>query len=327
MFKKATKLDARLRLALSGPAGSGKSYSALALARELAGEGGKIAAIDTEHGSLSKYADEFVFDVVEPSVFDPRELVKTIEFAESEGYSVLIVDSLSHYWMGKGGELDLVDGVAKRSNSGNSFAAWKTVTPYHNALVDKIIASSIHIIVTMRTKTEWVMETNDRGKQVPRKIGLAPVMRDGIEFEFDVCGELDQDNNLVVTKSRCSKLANQVVNRPGKQMADVLREWLAGEARPVEQPKQQTVEPQRQKVSELPANPNKLPVDINAIRAKFEEAKSILGPAEYHRILKEEYHVENASDFSKQGGLRKYQECYDRMMARAQEIATEAVPA
>jgi len=80
----------------------------------------------------------------------------------------------------------------------------------------------------MRTKTEWVLETNDKGKQVPRKVGLAPVMRDGIEFEFDVCGDLDQENNLVVTKSRCPQLSGQVINRPGAEMAETLKDWLSG---------------------------------------------------------------------------------------------------
>lgn len=226
MFERAVKRNAKLRFAICGPAGGGKTYSLLELAKNLAA-GGKVAVIDTEHGSASKYADLFEFDVVEPSLFDPRELVKAIDAAVEGGYAVIVVDSLSHYWMGKGGELDMVDAAAKRSSSGNTFAAWKNVTPHHNALVDKILSAKIHVLVSMRTKTEWVIEEVN-GKRTPRKIGLAPVMRDGIEFEFDVCGEIDQDNTLTVTKSRCPKLSGVVINRPGKEMADTLREWLQG---------------------------------------------------------------------------------------------------
>lgn len=238
MFKKAVKRDAKLRLALCGPAGSGKTFTTLLIASAL---GKKIAYVDTEHGSASKYAhtdtcggpgacidpSHFDFDVIEPSSFDPRELVKFIDEAVKQGYDVICGDSLSHYWMGPGGELDLVDAKAK-TTQGNSFAAWKTVTPFHNALVDKMISASIHVIVTMRTKTEWVVEKDEKGKNVPRKIGMAPVMRDGVEYEFDVCGDLDQDNNLVVTKSRCSALQGKVINRPGKEMAATLIDWLAG---------------------------------------------------------------------------------------------------
>jgi hypothetical protein len=224
MFQKATKTDAKLRLALCGPSGSGKTYSSLALATEL---GGPIAYIDTEHGSASKYADLFSFEVIEPDTFDPRDLVKMIDYAAANGYRVIVVDSLSHYWMGKGGELEMVDNSAKRTTGGNSFVAWKNVTPHHNALIDTIIAAPIHVIATMRTKTEWVIEEVN-GKKVPRKIGLAPVMRDGIEFEFDVCGDIDQENNLCITKSRCPELAGQVINRPGKKMAETLKKWLTG---------------------------------------------------------------------------------------------------
>jgi hypothetical protein len=240
-FKPAVKHNAKLRLAISGPAGSGKTFTLLKLATELA-QGGKIAVNDTEHGSASKYAhtaactddckddSHFTFDVHEPSKFDPRELIKDIDEAVKHGYAVFVCDSLSHYWMGPDGELDLVDNAAKQSRSGNSFAAWKTVTPYHNALVDKMLSAPIHILVSMRTKTEWVIEKDDKGKSVPRKVGLQPVMRDGIEFEFDVCGDIDQDNTLTITKTRCSALTGKSINRPGAEMAATLKTWLGSPA-------------------------------------------------------------------------------------------------
>src|SRR5437879_3013943 len=227
-FRKAVKHGAKLRLAVCGPSGSGKTYTLLKLATEL---GGPIAVVDTERGSASKYADIFDFDVLELDSYDPRRLVEMIDAAAKSGYRVLCIDSLSHFWMGKDGELEQVDRIAKRSQSNNGFAAWKQVTPLHNELVDRIIGAPLHVLVSLRAKTEWVLERDEKtGKTAPRKVGLAPVMRDGIEYEFDVCGEMDQENTLQITKSRCPKLAGGVFMKPGAELAGVLREWLVGVA-------------------------------------------------------------------------------------------------
>jgi hypothetical protein len=232
-FRKAVKHGAKLRLAVCGPSGSGKTYTLLRLATEL---GGPISVVDTERGSASKYADIFDFDVLELDSYDPRRLVEMIDAAAKSGYRVLCIDSLSHFWMGKDGELDLVDRIAKRSQSNNGFAAWKQVTPLHNELVDRIIGAPLHVLVSLRAKTEWVLERDEKtGKTSPRKVGLAPVMRDGIEYEFDVCGEMDQENTLIITKSRCPKLTGGVFSKPGKEVAEILKEWLDGPPPPPHQ--------------------------------------------------------------------------------------------
>jgi hypothetical protein len=225
-FHKAVKYDAKLRFAICGPSGSGKTYTLLQLATEL---GGSVALVDTERGSASKYADIFDFDVLELASYDPTRLIEIIDEVAKAGYRVLCIDSLSHFWIGKDGELDKVDRAARRMQTPNSFAAWKEVTPLHNALIDKIISAPLHILVSMRAKTEWIVDRDERtSKTTPRKIGLAPVMRDGIEYEFDVCGDMDQENTLVITKSRCSKLAGGVFPKPGSELADLLKEWLPG---------------------------------------------------------------------------------------------------
>jgi len=232
-FRKAVKHGAKLRLAVCGPSGSGKTYTLLRLATEL---GGPTAVVDTERGSASKYADIFDFDVLELDSYDPRRLVEMIDAAAKSGYRVLCIDSLSHFWMGKDGELEQVDRIAKRSQSNNGFAAWKQVTPLHNELVDKIIGAPLHVLASLRAKTEWVLERDEKtGKTSPRKVGLAPVMRDGIEYEFDVCGEMDQENTLIITKSRCPKLTGGVFSKPGKEVAEVLKEWLDGPPPPLHQ--------------------------------------------------------------------------------------------
>ncbi len=146
VFKKATKKDSKLRLGLMGPAGSGKTYTALAVAKHF---GGRVAVIDSEHGSASKYADLFDFDVLELASFSPNDYTNAIKAAE--GYDVLIIDSLSHAWSGKNGALELVDKAAARSKSGNSFAAWREVTPLHNQMVEAIMEAKLHLIATLRS--------------------------------------------------------------------------------------------------------------------------------------------------------------------------------
>ncbi len=223
-FQKASKKSAKLRMALIGVAGAGKTYTALNIAQHL---GGPVAVIDTEHGSASKYSDVFEFDVLELESFSPQTYIEAIRAADEAGYNVLIIDSLSHAWTGKDGALELVDRAAKRQQTINTFGAWRDVTPLHNAMVDAIISSRLHIIATMRAKTEYVQEKNEKtGKTVVRKVGLAPVQRDGLEYEFDVVADLDQDNNLIVGKTRCPVIAGLVFPKAGKEVAGKLNAWL-----------------------------------------------------------------------------------------------------
>lgn len=231
-FEKATKTASRLRLALIGPSGAGKTYTALTIAMALADL--RVAVIDTERGSAAKYADRFDFDVVELERHSPADYVDAIDVAVASGtFDVLIVDSLSHAWIGRGGALEQVDAAAERSNNKSTFAAWRHVTPQHNKLVDAICAAPLHVIATMRSKTEWVLEPDARGKTRPRKVGTQAVQRDGVEFEFDVVGDMDAVGNVLhVTKSRCPDLQNARIEQPGADVADTLRKWLAGEVTP-----------------------------------------------------------------------------------------------
>lgn len=232
-FQKATKERAKARIALVGPSGSGKTYTALKLATGL---GSNIAVIDTENGTASKYADEFEFSTLNLVEFGPLTYVDAIQAAEQAGFDVLIIDSLSHAWMGRGGALEMVDKEAARSNSGNSFAAWRKVTPLHNALVDALVQCDLHLIVTMRSKTDYVLQPNERGKMEPRKVGMAPIQRDGLEYEMDIVGDMDLDHNLVVSKTRCRTLDGYVVNKPDEKMAHIIKDWLTDGAAPTPRP-------------------------------------------------------------------------------------------
>lgn len=227
LFRKATRKQTKLRLALLGPTGSGKTYTALRLAKGL---GGRVAFIDTERGSARKYAGEVLdFDVLELETFSPLTYVEAIKSAEAEGYDVLVIDSLSHAWMGKEGALEQVDKIGKRKGQGDgggNFGAWREVTPMHQALLDAILGARMHVIATMRVKMEYVLEEDSRGKKSVRKVGLQPVQRDSVEYEFDVIADLDQEHNLVVSKTRCRALDGLVEKQAGEGVAAKLLAWL-----------------------------------------------------------------------------------------------------
>ncbi len=219
MFQKATKTQSRLRFAIAGPSGSGKTYSALKIGQRL---GSSIALIDTEHGSASKYADLFDFDTAPLTNHHPSQYIELIKMAGRSDYDVIIIDSLSHAWFWE---------LNETGRAGNSFQAWGNVRPLERALIDAMLSSPAHIIATMRTKTEWVVEEtiNRKGKTVaaPRKVGTAPIQASGIEYEFDLAGELDLNHLLTISKSRCPELANTDHLNPGEELADTLLTWLS----------------------------------------------------------------------------------------------------
>lgn len=261
LFSKATKSASRIKMAIVGPAGAGKTYSALAFA---SGLGQRVAVIDSEHGSASKYADLFDFDVVDLDQHHPQIYIDMIKGAEEGGYDVLVIDSLSHAWNGVGGALELVDAAAAKSRSGNSFTAWKDVTPIQRRLVDAILASKMHIVCTMRAKTEYVIE-NVNGRNTPRKVGIGPVQRDGVEYEFDIVGEIDQSHIMTITKTRIPALDN-FHEVPGRNFVEILKKWMVSSpAETQETKKQKAPSP----VHEAPAAPKA--AEINALKKQISD--------------------------------------------------------
>lgn len=253
-IRKAERKGRHTRLALVGPSGTGKSYTSLLLASGLT-RNGKICAIDTEHESLDKYDDILPngasFSVLPLHYFSPENYIEAIALVAKEGFDTLIIDSLSHGWMGEGGALDLVNKAQRRSQSNNSYVAWRDVTPLHNRLVDSIIQAPMHVIATLRAKTEYVMEKGEDGKTTVRKVGLAPVQRDGLEYEFDIVADMDTSNTLIVSKSRVPFMSGAVVHKPGHDLGVSLREWYDGaKPEPIEQSKP-AVEPLLTRVANL----------------------------------------------------------------------------
>jgi hypothetical protein len=233
MFRKAERKQAKLRLALAGPSGSGKTYSALLIAK---GIGGPVAMIDTERRSGELYSHLYDYHVSPiDGPFEPRQYIERIRVAERSGYNVLSIDSLSHAWAGVGGILDIKDRIAKSSKSMNDFTAWREATPKHNELVDTILKSSCHIIVTLRTKTAYEIIQEDGKKAKVTKLGLAFVQREGLEYEFTVVLDLSVDGHIATsTKDRTGLFDSQYIV-PGEETGRRLLDWLNSGSNPKEE--------------------------------------------------------------------------------------------
>lgn len=221
-FRKAERKKVKLRMAINAPSGYGKTYSALRIATGL---GGRIAMIDTENGSGDLYANDFKYDIITMNApFMPEKYILAIKAAEEAGYNVLIIDSLTHAWAGEGGLLDQQGKIAD-SGKGNSWTAWRSITPKHNQLVEAILGSKLHIIATMRSKTEYVLQEDDKGKMEPKKVGMAPIQRDGMEYEFTLVLDLDKNHVGSASKDRTGLFDGQFVAME-ESIGKRLNDWL-----------------------------------------------------------------------------------------------------
>lgn len=226
-FCKAERKKAKLRLALCGPSGSGKTFSALMIAK---GIGGPVAMVDTESGSGELYADNpkigLEYDVMQLGPpYTPQRAIEAIQAAQRAGYNVVIFDSLSHLWMGEGALLEMVDNAA-RGKQGNTFAGWKDVRPHERKFLEALTRTDIHIIATMRTKTEWTTTKDDRGKTRPVKVGLKPEQREGLEYEFTTIFDLSLEGNIASAGKDRTDLFKGQHFTPTEETGKKLLEWL-----------------------------------------------------------------------------------------------------
>jgi len=223
-FAKAERTQLYLRCALFGPSGSGKTMTGLRMAKGIAEKMGvPFAVIDTEAKSATKYADRFDFQVdnLEKKTID--YYIASMNEAARAGYKVLLIDSLSHAWR----ELtEEVDRITQTSPSKNSILSWGRVTPKQKRLIETILNYPGHLIVTMRSKTEWVIGEGKDGKTAIEKLGLAPEQGKGIEYEFDLLLELKQNHFATITKDRTGKYQDEVIEKPGEDFGVALYEWL-----------------------------------------------------------------------------------------------------
>lgn len=220
-----------LRVLMTGPEGSGKTYTSLRVLTaylKLKGiDKPKIAVIDTEKGSAAKYKKLFAFKhmiVTEP--FHPQKLMDLIAAAEKFGYDGLICDSLSHFWKAPGGILDIHDAVTRSSKSGDSWGAWRSVTPIQEDMIQALTQANLDLFASTRTKVAYESSQGENGRMKIQKIGLAPIQRDDLPYEFDVV--LDGiGGEFSASKTRCPGLQDKVMRYPGEEVAQILFDWLS----------------------------------------------------------------------------------------------------
>ncbi len=218
-IRKAERKKAKLRLGLSGAAGSGKTRGALEIAT---GMGGKIGMIDTESGRGDIYARDYEYDLIRlEAPYSTARYIEAMKMFEEAGYDILIIDSMSHAWNGAGGVVSIVDAGGKGWFSPQGIKAGAE----QQAFIDAIITSKMHIICTFRAKTKYEVEKNDRGQNVPRKIGLEPIQKDNVEYELTLFMTLDQNHYGTVTKDN-TKMYDQQIIKVDKEMGAHLMRWL-----------------------------------------------------------------------------------------------------
>jgi len=215
-LRQTSKSKAKIKLALAGCAGSGKTYSSLLLAYGMTNDWSKIAIIDTENGSADLYSHLGNYNVLTlQAPFMPENYIKAIEVCERAGMEVVIIDSISHCWE------YLLDFHSQMA--GNSFTNWGKITLRQNAFVQKILTSNCHIIATMRTKQDYVLNERN-GKMIPEKVGLKAVMRDGIDYEFTIVLDMDMKHFAKASKDRTNLFADKpefiITSDTGKAILD-----------------------------------------------------------------------------------------------------------
>lgn len=239
VFQKATKNKLKLRLMVAGASGSGKTTAALRIATAIVKRvGGRIALIDSERGSASLYSDEFDFDCLNMTPpYSPENYIAAINAAEAVGYNILVIDTISPEWKGKGGCLDIHSKIV-----GNSFTAWAKVTPRHEAFIQALLQSSAHIITTCRSKVSHNMDetTNKVTKQ-----GLEPEQRSGMDYEMTAVFDLNQYHISTATKDR-TKLFDGLDFEITENTGEKLMDWL--EAGAIKDPIEEKIKALFQKI-------------------------------------------------------------------------------
>ncbi len=250
-IKKAVRERVFLKLVVTGASGSGKTYGALGIAKGLAPTG-KVLVIDTENRSASYYAGRWDFDVVElEAPFTTQKYNEALQAAIDNGYEVVVIDSLTHEWAGSGGLQD--QKFQKDSRGGNSFTNWNEMKQLHNKFTEKLLQSRIHVIGTLRSKMSYVLEQDEKGKATPRKVGMAPISADDMEYEFGLMFDVDRNTHLAIaSKDRTNIFEGRSLNLDeavGRELAS----WLATGGDLVPEPSKPTTKPQQAPARPTPA--------------------------------------------------------------------------
>lgn len=227
-LRKATRQKAKIRLGLSAVSGGGKTYSAILIALGLTGDLSKVAVIDTENGSADLYShlgDYNVFTLQAP--FTPERYIEAIHECEKAGMEVIIIDSITHEWDGKGGCLEIMDKL------GGKYQDWAKVTPRHQAFIDAILQSPCHVITTVRRKQDYEMTKGNDGKVKVEKAGLKEVTREGFEYELTANLELDVRHNAVASKDRTGLFIDKPAFTPSEETGKMILAWCESGTEPI----------------------------------------------------------------------------------------------
>ena len=220
----AQRKRAKIKMALQGPSGSGKTYSSLLIANGLSHAWDKIVVIDTENESSHLYAHLGAYNVLGiKAPFTPEKYMEAIDYCVATGMQVVIIDSITHEWENL---LEYHSGL-----TGNSFTNWNKVTPRHNAFVQKILQSPVHIIATIRTKQDYVLSEKN-GRAVPEKIGLKSVQRDGLDYEFTLVFDLDIKNMAHASKDRTGLFFGKPEQSITASIGEKISQWCMEELEP-----------------------------------------------------------------------------------------------
>lgn len=234
VMEDAAREMAYIKVMISSPSGGGKTMGALLMARGLCDAWNQICIIDTENKSGALYVGSVVDGVkigkyktiILQAPYTVGRYVQAMEMAEKAGIRVIIIDSLSHAWTAEGGLLDLHTKITAASRSGNSYTAWKDVTPLHAKLIERIQTCSMHVILTARSKMEHTLEKTDKGT-APKKVGMGIIFRDGIEYEVSIAFEIDQASHVAqVTKDRTMVFADSPYMTLSVDTGKQIRAWL-----------------------------------------------------------------------------------------------------
>jgi hypothetical protein len=287
-IRKAEKRQGWLRIAITGPSGSGKTFSALRIAKgiakrlsDLLGRPAKILVIDAENKSSEDYADRFDFDVIDIAPpYTVGKYIDAIEAAYAAGYDIVLLDGISPVWAGEGGLLQQKEQIDSRG--GNQYTNWAPITKLHEHFRSHILHNRAHLICTMRSKQDYILEDNGKGKQAPRKVGMSPIQREGMEYEFTVCLDLAMDHHAVASKDRTSMFADGQIVLPTEDVGSALLEWrLNGkEALPPTPPEPMSASPPASGAGfsapptpgATPANGKGQPIDEATLVAMLDEA-------------------------------------------------------
>ena len=235
-IRKAERKKAKMRLGLIGVSGSGKTFSALQIAF---GMGGKVGLIDTEHGSGELYSHMGDYDVItlEPP-YTTQKYRDAMKAFEDAGYGTIILDSITHAWSGEGGLLEKQGKLEASGKYKNSYASWREITPEHNLFIEEMLNSPCNVIATMRAKTEYSLEKDEKGRVVPRKVGLAPVQRDGMEYEFTIVLDIQDNHYCKASKDRTGIFGDEIFIPSIKAGEQILAWFNSGAELKKPEPKQ-----------------------------------------------------------------------------------------